>query len=227
MRRDLVDLGRAGYGFVSLDACGEWLSGERTIPELSAAVTFDDGYASVIEHALPVLSELNVPATVFVIAGRTGAGNDWPGQWASVPPMRLADVGELRTLAQAGIAIGAHSATHPSLPALPLDQARREIQESGDRVEQMIGAPVRHFAYPYGAHGQREKQLAGERYLTACASAPGVVTRACDPYGLPRLDAHDLRLALRLGLTASFALPAYLQARGNLRRVRRIVEGGR
>ena len=44
-----------------------------------AAVTFDDAYAGVFEHALPILEALEIPATVFVVAeaiGRT-AGFWW------------------------------------------------------------------------------------------------------------------------------------------------------
>ncbi len=44
-----------------------------------AAVTFDDGYAGVFEHAVPILHALAVPATVFVVAGAVGrsAGFWW------------------------------------------------------------------------------------------------------------------------------------------------------
>jgi peptidoglycan/xylan/chitin deacetylase (PgdA/CDA1 family) len=44
-----------------------------------AAVTFDDGYAGVFEHAVPVLRELGIPATVFVVAEALGqrAGFWW------------------------------------------------------------------------------------------------------------------------------------------------------
>jgi peptidoglycan/xylan/chitin deacetylase (PgdA/CDA1 family) len=227
LRRDLMELGRAGYAFVSMDRCGEWLSGQQTLPDLSAAVTFDDGYASVVERALPVLTELKVPATVYAIAGRIGANNDWAGQWRSVPLMQLADARGLRMLAEAGVTIGAHTVTHPVLPALPADQARQEIQESGDRLEQVLGTQVRHFAYPYGAYGPRERELARERYDTASIAAPGKATRGSDRYGLPRLDAHDLRVALRLGVASWSALPAYLTARRTLRRLRRVLEGAR
>jgi peptidoglycan/xylan/chitin deacetylase (PgdA/CDA1 family) len=37
-----------------------------------AAVTFDDGYTGVFEHAVPILRALNIPATVFVVAEAVG-----------------------------------------------------------------------------------------------------------------------------------------------------------
>ncbi len=38
----------------------------------AASVTFDDGYAGVFEYAWPVLRELGIPATVFIVANAPG-----------------------------------------------------------------------------------------------------------------------------------------------------------
>jgi peptidoglycan/xylan/chitin deacetylase (PgdA/CDA1 family) len=37
-----------------------------------AAVTFDDGYGGVFDHAWPLLRDLNIPATVFIVAEAPG-----------------------------------------------------------------------------------------------------------------------------------------------------------
>ena len=47
-----------------------------------AAITFDDGYAGVFEHAVPVLRSLRLPATVFVVAE---APNSRRGFWWDEP----------------------------------------------------------------------------------------------------------------------------------------------
>jgi peptidoglycan-N-acetylglucosamine deacetylase len=62
---------------------------------------------------------------------------------------RLTD-GALREL-DAGSEIGAHTLTHPRLPAIPDDVALREILDGKDAVEQVIGHTVVSFCYPYGA----------------------------------------------------------------------------
>ncbi len=70
-----------------------------------------------------------------------------------------------RAAAHPSVRIGAHTLTHPPLSALPLDEARREIAEGRAILEERIGRPVRHFAYPFGDKGaaaSREFALAAE-----------------------------------------------------------------
>jgi peptidoglycan/xylan/chitin deacetylase (PgdA/CDA1 family) len=43
----------------------------------TVCITFDDGYRSVHELALPVLEEFGLPATVFVTSGHVGQGDMW------------------------------------------------------------------------------------------------------------------------------------------------------
>jgi len=51
------------------------------------AVTFDDGYRGVFEHAWPLLRALDIPATVFVVADAPGQSN---GFWWDHPIARRA-----------------------------------------------------------------------------------------------------------------------------------------
>src|SRR5260370_20335396 len=44
---------------------------------LTFFLTFDDGYASLAEHAYPVLPDLGFTATTFLITDYVGKTNDW------------------------------------------------------------------------------------------------------------------------------------------------------
>lgn len=48
-----------------------------TVPPRAVCITFDDGYRSVHDLALPVLREFGLPATVFVTSGYVGQGSMW------------------------------------------------------------------------------------------------------------------------------------------------------
>jgi peptidoglycan/xylan/chitin deacetylase (PgdA/CDA1 family) len=65
------------YTVVSLSEFVRRHSARRSPP--LAAITFDDGYAGVFEHAAPLLRRLGIPATVFVVAEAAGrpAGFWW------------------------------------------------------------------------------------------------------------------------------------------------------
>ncbi|WP_236944155.1 polysaccharide deacetylase family protein [Hydrogenophaga sp. RAC07] len=50
---------------------------DGTIPPRAVCITFDDGYRSIHDLALPILLEYELPATVFVSSGYIGHGAMW------------------------------------------------------------------------------------------------------------------------------------------------------
>jgi peptidoglycan/xylan/chitin deacetylase (PgdA/CDA1 family) len=79
---------------------------------------------------------------------------------------------ELATLARDPlVTLAAHTMTHPVLRQLDAASAKKEMAHSKTRLEDMLGIPIDHFAYPFGgadACGEREFALAREiGYKTA------------------------------------------------------------
>lgn len=70
---------------------------------------------------------------------------------------------QVRTLASHPlVTIGGHTMSHPELAKLTEAEARREISENREFLEDLIDKPVSHFAYPFGgsqACGPREERL--------------------------------------------------------------------
>jgi peptidoglycan/xylan/chitin deacetylase (PgdA/CDA1 family) len=132
-------------------------------------ITFDDGYLSVLEAAVPELLRHGFTATMFVISDRLGGSNEWcdgPAQ----PLMSAEQVGEL---AAAGMEVGSHAATHVRLAGIGADQLKAEVSGSRTSIGELIGAPALGFAYPYGsmdAAARRAVHDAGYDY--ACATEP-------------------------------------------------------
>ncbi len=73
-----------------------------------------------------------------------------------------------------GFTIANHSLTHPHLDQISLDDARREITEGRDRLQQFFGQPVLGFAYPFGTYNDAVMQLvreAGHSYARTVGKA--------------------------------------------------------
>jgi peptidoglycan/xylan/chitin deacetylase (PgdA/CDA1 family) len=133
---------------VAPDAAALTRRGVRT-----AAVTFDDGFRSVVEHALPVLSAAGVPCAVFVPSGNLGRAPQWhmePGVPDSADT--VIGEGELRRLPSELVTVGSHSVSHPHLRQLDDATTRDELVESRRALESITGQPIELFSFPYGEH---------------------------------------------------------------------------
>jgi peptidoglycan/xylan/chitin deacetylase (PgdA/CDA1 family) len=103
---------------------------------------------------------------------------------------------EVRALASDGLVeVGSHTVTHAKLSAIPSAAQRREIQQSKWRLEEILGAAVTGFAYPYGSRAMYAATTAAlvqeAGYAYACANFPGLVEPTHSRYELPRIRVHD------------------------------------
>jgi peptidoglycan/xylan/chitin deacetylase (PgdA/CDA1 family) len=113
---------------------------------------------------------------------------------------------QVRRLHREGIEIGAHTMNHPILANTDEVTARREIVDSKERLEEMIGARVSSFAYPNGGptrdYTTRDVHLAREAgFDVAVSTAWGAATPQRDPLQIPRVAPWDrtaMRFAIRM-----------------------------
>lgn len=148
-------------------------------PGRTVAITFDDAYRSVLEHAAPIMASLGLPGTVFVVTALADQNSPlaWPGidHWtggehdAELVAMSWA---QLRELEQEGWEIGSHTLTHPRLTRLDDAQLAREVSESRAACATALGHPVAAIAYPYGDVDARVVRAAAAAGYTTGASLP-------------------------------------------------------
>jgi peptidoglycan/xylan/chitin deacetylase (PgdA/CDA1 family) len=127
------------------------LSGVPDSPAHWCAVTFDDGFVSVLENALPELEPRNIPATFFVPTGSLGASPAWVKAASPARHQRVLSAEQLAGLKDHRLlAIGSHSISHPNFLKLDLAQARRELEQSKAQLEAIVGHKVGLFSFPHG-----------------------------------------------------------------------------
>ncbi|MFF0017542.1 polysaccharide deacetylase family protein [Streptomyces sp. NPDC005374] len=158
-------------------------------------LTFDDGYADFLDHALPVLTRHDCGATLFVLPGRLGGDNAWD-PLGPRKPLLTAD--GIRKAAAAGIEIGSHGLTHVDLTKAQDIPLHSEVADSRKLLEELTDSPVTGFCYPYGTLDQRVVDTVREAgYTYACAIDPGEIN---SPLALPRVHIGQNDTAVRLFL---------------------------
>ncbi len=184
-RRHIDFLAEAGVPVVPL--------AQALIQPGSVAITFDDGFANVIDHAVPVLAQHNFPATIFLVTKYCGGQNNWPGQSydkaAILPLMSWEQAAALPPC----ITLGAHTVNHPDLTRLTPDECERELRECKDQIAQRLGRPPRWLAYPYGASSIQIQQIASRYFDLAVGTKLRFLPAHPNAMDLPRIDTFYLR----------------------------------
>lgn len=213
-------LAQRGFAGISLSQLLDGWDDIAPLPERPVVLTFDDGFANLLEHAAPVLSELGFRATIFVVSGRCGQTNDWPNQAPDIPRLPLLSWSELARLAAAGFEVGAHSVTHRPLTKIPAAEAEREIVESKSMIENHLGQAVQAFAYPFGLFSRANYEVVREHFRGACSVELGKARRGDDRRQLPRLDAYYIRRPALFQFFETTPGRIYIHVRGIGRNVR-------
>ena len=123
------------------------------------SLTLDDGWKSAVEHAFPLLTKYDVPATFYIIS-KTLNDTEFPLYMNS---------GDLNLLASHGHEIGIHTRSHLHLPELPETEAWTEIVEGREDLR-ILGFDSDTFAYPFGEWTPRIVKLVREAGFLAARS---------------------------------------------------------
>jgi peptidoglycan/xylan/chitin deacetylase (PgdA/CDA1 family) len=183
-------LAAQGMRACAIDDFIAWLNGDRSLPERSFLLTFDDGFLGVYEHAAPVLRELGWPATVFLVSQLIGKEDEWcrsenPGG-ATYPLLTAAHIHALRLQ---GFSFHSHSRHHADLPTLSDTALEDQLAGSKQDLEALLGEPIPYLAYPFGHYDERVSSLAKQAgYAAAFSVQPGFNRVGTDRFRIRRLD---------------------------------------
>jgi peptidoglycan/xylan/chitin deacetylase (PgdA/CDA1 family) len=173
-----------GYKGLSMRDLEPYLRGEQHGKVVG--ITFDDGYQNNLVHALPTLKANGFTATCYGVSSMIGGTNAWDsGRVAQKPLMTRLD---WQTWHGAGMDVGSHTQTHANLTELPDDASRQQIVQSKDELQQVLGAEVRHFCYPYGWFKPEHEDMARSAgYVTATSTRRGRAQAGDNLYALHRI----------------------------------------
>jgi len=179
-----------GWQVIDSKTMLDGMSEPAILPERSAVLTFDDGYRSMREVAVPLLAEFGYPSILFVPTAFVGGLNEFDA--GDEPDEPICDWDDLRALAASGVAIQSHGVSHRRFSELDPNELEREIRESKSSLESQIGGTVELFSFPYGDHGltpsATSEKLRRAGYRAACLYGGGVqLLPAEQPYGLVRI----------------------------------------
>jgi len=186
-------LKRAGYTPITFEALAAARAGTAALPPKPVLLTFDDGYANLRTNVHPLLKELGFPYTVFLVSQRVGKTNDWviAEGYEATPLLTWEDITEMQ--ADGGVVFEAHTATHPKLAEIGPAEARREMADSKDALDQRLGRPITTLCYPYGSVSEAVQDMAGESgYTQAVTTEFGRVRADDSPLRLPRISVYHV-----------------------------------
>jgi peptidoglycan/xylan/chitin deacetylase (PgdA/CDA1 family) len=153
--------------------------GPGELPARPVVVTFDDGYADFYSHALPLLKQHDLTATIFMTTG-----------WIGVDGVAkcMLNWTQLAEVAEYGVEIGAHTCKHPQLDQLRERDLRAELTVSKNLLEDKLGFAVPGLAYPFGYSNRKVREVARDLgYAYGYAVDNILSTSGVDNFAIPRL----------------------------------------
>lgn len=207
-RQEMEWLAKNGYHTIHISELVEAIP--PGIDKKLCAITFDDGYHSLFEEAIPVLKKYGFTATLYLTTGIVGKENFSSLQNVdlhSIPPSdRPLTWEEVREMKTKGWSIQSHSISHADHCSLTDQQLFAEIVESKKKIEQELNVNVSHYAFPFGKYNNRSLDMLKKAgYHSAATVHPGLYSIK-NKYHIPRIqmNAYDTLSSFEKKITTGY-----------------------
>ncbi|HKR00244.1 MAG TPA: polysaccharide deacetylase family protein [Pyrinomonadaceae bacterium] len=185
--RQMAFLKKQGFTFYTASELIEHFLAHGAFPVNGLAITFDDGWKDNYENAFPILRELGIKATIFLIPSCVGqvstkALSEGESGRAHLSPEEIVE------MSKDGIEFGSHTLNHKLLHQIPLDEVKFEVEESKRQIEALLTKPCKVFAYPGGHFNEGARQVVEDAGYTAGFTTVYGATDRLDFYALNRTE---------------------------------------
>lgn len=177
----IEELTGGGYTVLPVSDIVDALRSGRDLPDRTVGITIDDAYLSVYTEAFPRLRAAELPFTLFVSTDPVDRRQPGYLNWEQIREMR-----------DAGVAIGAHTASHLHMADATPEQNREEMRKSLERFRKELGAAPALFAYPYGETSLSVQDVLREfGFETAFGQHSAAMHRKTDLFYMPRFALNE------------------------------------
>lgn len=137
-------------------------------PRGGVVLTFDDGFRDFHDVVVPALVRHRLPAVLYLATAFVDAGDPR----SDVGPAEALTWPMLADAVSTGlVTVGSHTHGHVDLSQAGERESDDEMRRSAELVEDRIGAPCTHFAFPWGKASPAAEQAARRRFATAALEA--------------------------------------------------------
>lgn len=146
-----------GYTTITFNTLVDHYLNGTAIPSKSIVLTFDDGWRSQYEDAVPILKQFGFTGSFYIITS-----------YETYPAYMTWDM--IKDLDKSKFEIGSHTVHHLNLAKIDLAKANTEVTDSKKTLETELGHPITTFVYPeYGNNAAVQQLLKNAGYLGARA----------------------------------------------------------
>ncbi|MBQ2754228.1 MAG: polysaccharide deacetylase family protein [Clostridia bacterium] len=154
LREHLSALKESGYTTITFTDYYNYITTGKRFPSKSVLITFDDGYTNNYTYLFPILKELDMKATIFVVASSVG---QTPGEYPHF------SWEQAREMEESGLVdIQSHTYSHCDLTSLTPEQVRYELRMSRYLIEKNLNKKCHYLAYPFGFYNDTVLKISQE-----------------------------------------------------------------
>jgi peptidoglycan/xylan/chitin deacetylase (PgdA/CDA1 family) len=185
--RQMRYLKAQGFVFYTAAELIDFYLTEGEFPANGITVTFDDGCQDSYTNAFPILRELGIKATIFLVPSVIGKVSAKPlAQGEEARPHLSRE--EIVEMATHGIEFGSHTTNHRLLHELKPEEVKYEVSDAKKQVEELLQKPCKTLAYPAGFFNKTVEKIVAEEGYTCAFSTVYGPKEPIDLYALNRIE---------------------------------------